>query len=273
MDLFKTTDNSPEILKENHTKTSYEKPEPRCGIEWTETTWNPIRGCRHVSPGCKNCYAARMANRLSGNAKPYEGLVRSGDNGPRWTGAVRLVEEKLNDPYRWRKPRAVFVNSMSDLFYEEIPVEYIQRLFGVMRDTPQHTYQILTKRSERLLDLDPEIEWPDNVWMGVSVENNDYLYRQEHLKQTNARIKWASVEPLIGPLDNFCPTGLDWIVVGGESGPSARPMEGKWVTDIRDRCLKSRVPFFFKQWGGVRKKHTGRMLDGRTWDEMPIVSA
>ena len=264
---------NPRLLEDHSNATvSYEKPETKCGIEWTEDTWNPIRGCRHVSPGCKNCYAARIAaaEYMSGPGKPYESLVRSTDNGPSWTGAASLVEERLNDPYWWKDPKVVFVNSMSDLFYEEIPKKYIQRVFGVMRGTPRHTYQILTKRSEHLLDLNPEIEWPNNVWMGVSVENNDYLSRLEHLKQTDAKIKWVSVEPLIGPLDDFDPTGLDWVVVGGESGPGARPMDKEWVIDIRDRCLISDVPFFFKQWGGVRKEQTGRLLEGKIWDQMPV---
>ena len=273
MQSLESTIENPAIMQEDQSRTtgSYPKPATECGIEWTEITWNPIRGCRLVSPGCINCYAMRMALRLAGKGKPYEGLVRTTKNGPRWTGKVRMEETMLNKPYGWKKPRIVFVNSMSDLFYEGFNMEDVQRVFEVMRDTPQHIYQILTKRSERLRDLAPEIDWPDNVWMGVSVENNDYLYRLDHLKETHAKIKWVSVEPLIGHLDDFDPTGLDWVVVGGESRPGSRLMQKEWVTDIRGKCLETGVPFFFKQWGGVRKKQTGRLIDGRTWDQMPVV--
>jgi protein gp37 len=239
-------------------------------IRWTDRTWNPIRGCRPKSPGCKNCYAPRSAIRHAGTGKAYEGLVKSTPDGPKWTGKIRMVQDVLRQPYTWKKGKYVFVNSMSDLFYEDLPEESIQEVFTVMSDTPWHTYQILTKRSERLLDLDPCIDWPDNVWMGVSVENNDYLHRIDDLKKTGATVKWLSLEPLLGPLTDLDLTGIDWVVVGGEAGPGARPMDEEWVCQIRDKCVAAGVPFFFKQWGGVRKKENGYILQGKIWGEMPI---
>jgi len=185
---------------------------------------------------------------------------------------VTLHEHMLDVPRRWRKPRTVFVNSMSDLFHEKVPSEFIQQVFDVMRDTPRHTYQVLTKRSERLAEMSPEIEWPQNVWMGVSVEDNQSVFRIDQLRQTNAAVKFLSLEPLLGPIDDLVLTHIDWVIVGGESGPRARPMHPEWVIDIRDICHQCGVPFFFKQWGGTRKKAAGRELAGRTWDQMPVTS-
>lgn len=232
-------------------------------IEWTETTWNPVTGCTKISQGCKNCYAERLANRLRSMG------VASYKNGFQLTMHDRL----LDAPYKWKKPRTVFVNSMSDLFHENVPDEFIGRVFEVMRKCRRHQFQVLTKRSKRLERMSPEIEWTDNVWMGVSVENSECAYRITHLQNTGAKVKFLSLEPLLGSLPNLKLKGIDWVIVGGESGPGARVMDPRWVTQIRDRCMKRQVPFFFKQWGGVRKHSTGRTLDGRTWDEMPKTAA
>jgi len=228
-------------------------------IEWTESTWNPVTGCSKVSPGCKNCYAERMARRLKAMGHPNyaEGFT------------LCLQEHMLELPLRWHRPRMVFVNSMSDLFHRDVPLDYIQRVFEVMRRASWHTFQVLTKRSKRLLRLDRQIDWPGNVWAGVSVENHDYVFRADHLRECGAHIKFLSLEPLLGPLSRLDLGGIDWVIVGGESGPGARPMESHWVVDIRDQCVRSNVPFFFKQWGGFHKKRNGRLLEGRTWDEMP----
>jgi len=228
-------------------------------IEWTDATWNPLTGCTKVSPGCKHCYAERMAKRLQAMGRPNYA------NGFELT----LHEDKLEEPLSWRKPRTVFVNSMSDLFHHDVPDEFIQRVFAVMRQASWHRFQVLTKRSGRLARMSNEIDWPANVWMGVSVENADYLFRVDHLRQAGAAVKFVSAEPLLGPLSGLDLTGIDWVIVGGESGPGARPMRPEWVTDIRDRCVAAGVAFFFKQWGGVNKARTGRVLEGRTWDEMP----
>lgn len=228
-------------------------------IEWTEATWNPLTGCNKVSPGCKHCYAERMAKRLQAmGLEKYR-------NGFRLT----LHPESLEEPLRWSKPQYIFVNSMSDLFHKDVPLTFIQQIFDVMRRAHWHQFQILTKRAERLLELDSLLAWPPNVWMGVSVENADYAYRIDLLRQTRAAIKFLSCEPLLGPLPNMNLNGIHWVIVGGESGPHARPMEQEWVRGIRDQCLKAGVPFFFKQWGGTRKKKTGRLLDNRIWDELP----
>ena len=243
-----------------------------CGIEWTEITWNPLRGCLAISPGCVHCYAAAIAAKMAARGKAYEGLAKPTFYGPRWTGEVLEASWKLSDPEKWDDPKMVFVNSMSDLFFERVRELYIQQIFTVMRDTPRHTYQILTKRSERMLDLDPRIDWPENVWMGVSVENNDYLGRIDDLRRTSAYVKFLSLEPLLGPLPDLDLTGIDWVIAGGESGPDARAMDVTWVREIRELCLSSGVPFFFKQWGGVDRRATGRTLDGRTWDEMPLIT-
>lgn len=228
-------------------------------IEWTKSTWNPLTGCTKISPGCKHCYAERMAMRLqSMGMEKYR-------NGFKLT----LHPEVLEEPLHWEKPQLIFVNSMSDLFHKEVPVEFIQKIFEVIERAHWHTFQILTKRAERLLELDPHIDWPQNVWMGVSVESSDYIYRVHLLCQTNAAVKFISCEPLLGPLPNLPLEQINWVIVGGESGPKARPMNPDWVREIRDQCQKAQVPFFFKQWGGTRKKTAGRLLDGRTWDDLP----
>ena len=228
-------------------------------IEWTDTTWNPLTGCTKISPGCKHCYAERMAKRLHAMGQPNYA------NGFKLT----LHERMLSQPLSWRQPRRVFVNSMSDLFHKDVPDDYILRVFEVMRRASQHRFQVLTKRAERLDKINPLIDWPDNVWMGVTIENDDYTYRADHLRKTDAHVKFLSLEPLLGPLDTLDLTGIDWAIVGGESGPGARPMEAQWAEQIRERCDESGVAFFFKQWGGVNKARTGRLLNGRTWDEMP----
>ena len=229
-------------------------------IEWTEATWNPVTGCTKISPGCKYCYAERMAYRLK------EMGQRNYANGFELT----LHEHMLQKPISWKKPQLIFVNSMSDLFHDAVPVAYIRKVFDVMRQATWHQFQVLTKRAERLLELSPEIDWPENVWMGVSVENQDYFSRIDYLRKTNAKVKFLSLEPLLGPLPDLSLTGIDWVIVGGESGPGARPMEEDWVLQIQDTCESSGVPFFFKQWGGVHKKRAGRELQGRTWDELPV---
>lgn len=230
-------------------------------IEWTESTWNPVTGCTKVSPGCKHCYAERMAERLQAMGQPN---YRNGFE-------LTLQPHMLELPLRWRKPQRIFVNSMSDLFHDEVPSSYIYEVFDVMRRAHWHEFQVLTKRSARLCELDPMLEWPPNVWMGVSVESEQYTSRIDDLRDTRAVTKFLSLEPLLGPLCNLNLTGIDWVIVGGESGPGARPMLRKWVDVIRRRCRKAEVPFFFKQWGGVNKKKTGRELSGRTYDEMPAV--
>lgn len=230
-------------------------------IEWTDATWNPIRGCTKISPGCKHCYAERFAERFRGvPGHPFE----QGFD-------LRLVPEKLGEPLRLKKPLHIFVNSMSDLFHDEVPVEYIRQVFDVMNQANWHQYQVLTKRAERLESLNDVINWAPNIWMGVSVENSDYAWRIDYLRRTNAHVKFLSIEPLLGPIRTLKLHGINWVIVGGESGPGARPMEKEWVIDIRDQCVRSGVAFFFKQWGGVFKKKTGRELDGRTWDEMPAL--
>ena len=228
-------------------------------IEWTEATWNPLTGCDKISPGCKHCYAERLANRLQamGQANYANGFE------------LTLQAQALDLPLRWKKPRTVFVNSMSDLFHKDVPVDYIKRVFGVMNQASWHQFQVLTKRSGRLLELSPELHWTPNIWMGVSVENHDYTFRIDHLRQTSARIKFLSLEPLLGPLPDLDLQGIDWVIVGGESGPGARAMKPEWVSEIRWQCHRSHTAFFFKQWGGVHKKKAGRLLDGRTWDELP----
>jgi protein gp37 len=231
----------------------------KSAIEWTESTWNPLTGCTKISPGCKHCYAERMAKRLQAmGLEKYR-------NGFRLT----LHPDVLEEPLQWMKPQMIFVNSMSDLFHQDVPVEYIFQIFDVMYRAHWHTFQVLTKRAERLLELDPALVWPANVWMGVSVENSNYIDRIYSLRKTHARTKFLSCEPLLGALPNLPLMGIQWVIVGGESGPGARLVEREWITDIRDQCLRANVPFFFKQWGGTRKKKAGRLLEGRTWDELP----
>lgn len=229
-------------------------------IEWTEMTWNPVTGCTKVSQGCKHCYAERMAARLQAM-----GVVRY-KNGFQ----VTLQEDLLDVPLSWVKPRIVFVNSMSDLFHENVPLSYIARVFRVMNECPQHTFQILTKRSQRVMEVAEHLSWTENIWMGVSVENRDVQYRIEHLQAVPAKVRFLSCEPLIGPLDDLPLQGVHWVIVGGESGPGARPMRIEWVDAILEQCRFHNVPFFFKQWGGVRKDLTGRELHGQTYNEMPV---
>jgi len=244
----------------------------KSSIEWTEATWNPVVGCTVISPGCTNCYAMRMAKRLEAMGQPkYSGTTRMSGGRPKWNGVVRLDEASLSIPLGWKVGRMIFVNSMSDLFHENVPLDFMRRVFHAMRETPQHTYQILTKRAERLEELSDMLDWPSNVWMGVSVENADYIHRIDHLRRTHAVIKFLSLEPLLGPLDAMNLTNIDWVIAGGESGPGARPIDASWVRSIRDQCATAGVAFHFKQWGGINKKKTGRQLDGRTWDEFPIV--
>jgi protein gp37 len=241
-------------------------------IEWTEATWNPVAGCTILSPGCTNCYAMRLAARLAvmGQEK-YVGTTRKSGGRAKWKGVVKTDPPSLDIPRHWKKGRLIFVNSMSDLFHEAVPLSFIKAVFKVMKETPQHTYQILTKRAERLEELSRKLPWPSNVWMGVSVENDDYTFRIDHLRRTKAKTKFLSLEPLLGPLDELDLRGIHWAIAGGESGPGARPMPRDWVRSIRDQCLQSGVPFHFKQWGGKNKRKAGRTLDGRTWDEWPKV--
>jgi len=230
-------------------------------IEWTDSTWNPVTGCTKVSPGCTHCYAERIALRLkeAGVAKYRNGFT------------LTLHPDALDEPAGWRKPRMVFVCSMGDLFHEDVPLEFIQEVFAVMGTLTRHQFQVLTKRAERLAELDEALFWPPNVWMGVTVEQEDLLHRVQCLRETRAVTKFLSLEPLLGPVTALDLRDIDWVIVGGESGPRARPLAAEWVREIRDRCRTSGVPFFFKQWGGVFRKRNGRSLDGRTWDEMPQV--
>jgi len=243
-------------------------------IEWTEATWNPVAGCSIVSPGCTNCYAMRMAERLEKmGQRKYEGLTRRSGGRAKWNGHVRLDESALTIPYMWKSGRMIFVNSMSDLFHEEVPITFIRDVFKVMADCRQHTFQVLTKRSSRLAEVAESLEWPRNVWMGVSVESGEYKHRIANLRQTPSAVKFLSLEPLIGDVGDLDLAGIDWAIAGGESGPGARPMNPEWVRSIRDQCIAAGVAFHFKQWGGVNKKRTGRMLDGRTWDQFPLSGA
>ena len=232
----------------------------KSSIEWTESTWNPVTGCTKVSPGCKHCYAERFSERFRGvPGHPFEEGFK-----------LRLVPEALELPLKWTSPRLVFVNSMSDLFHEAIPDDYIGKVFDVIRLATQHQFQILTKRAERLAEYCRYWPIPENAWLGVSVENARYKNRISHLQGTAARVRFLSIEPLIGPLGALDLRGISWVIVGGESGPDCRPMRAEWVRNIREQCVGNNVPFFFKQWGGVRKGKYGRVLDGRTWDELPI---
>jgi len=231
-------------------------------IEWTNATWNPVTGCSKVSPGCKHCYAERMAKRLRAMGQPNYAAGF----------AVRCHDSMLELPLGWKKPQMVFVNSMSDLFHEAVPDGFIERVFEIMRRASWHTFQVLTKRAERLEALGRHLDWPPNVWMGVSVESRTQLSRVDRLRRVPATIRFLSIEPLLERLGTVDLGGIDWAIVGGESGPGARPMEPVWVAEIRDQCVADRVPFFFKQWGGTNKKKAGRLLDGRTWDQLPAAS-
>lgn len=228
-------------------------------IEWTDQTWNPVTGCTKISPGCKNCYAERFAQRLKamGNPRYEDGFE------------ITFHQDKLEEPLSWRKPRHVFVNSMSDLFHKEVPLTFIEKVFEVIRKSDNHIFQVLTKRARRLAKLAPKLDWPKNLWMGVSIENQDYVWRIGCLRQTPSSTKFISVEPLIGSVGKLPLKDVDWVIVGGESGPNARPMRKQWVKDVRDQCIKTNTSFFFKQWGGSTSKANGRTLEGRTWDEMP----
>lgn len=243
-------------------------------IEWTQATWNPVAGCTPVSPGCLNCYAARMALRLERmhpNSDKYQGTAsKARDGRPVFNGRINLDPEALEIPRRWKLGRIIFVNSMSDLFHEDVPTKFIQKVFRVMEECPQHTFQVLTKRPERVVEMAGSLPWPKNVWMGTSVETAKYYNRIRMLQRVrDAAVRFLSCEPLLGPLARMPLKGIDWVIVGGESGPGARPMLEEWVTEIKDQCEEKGVPFFFKQWGGVNKAATGRELEGQTWDELP----
>jgi protein gp37 len=229
-------------------------------IEWTEATWNPTTGCDKISPGCKNCYAEGMSLRLKAMGQPN---YRNGFK-------LTIHEHMLSLPHKWKTPKSIFVNSMSDLFHAGVPLDFIYKVFDSMQLAHWHRFQVLTKRSDRLSILGPKVRWSENIWMGVTVEEGSYLYRVDHLRSSGAMLKFLSLEPLLGPIEHIDFSEIDWVIVGGESGPSARVMEPGWVRDIRDQCISAGVPFFFKQWGGVNKKKTGRLLDGRYWDEMPF---
>lgn len=231
-------------------------------IEWTESTWNPLTGCTPISPGCLNCYAERMAKRLQAMGNPTYA------NGFKLTIHRHLLEL----PLKWKKPRIIFVNSMSDLFHHDVPFDFIQKTFEVMCSADRHIFQVLTKRSSRLAQLAPKLPWAENIWTGVSVENSNYTFRIAHLSDTGAKVKFLSIEPLLGPVPNLNLQNINWVIVGGESGPRSRVMRKEWVIDIRDQCQKAGIPFFFKQWGGFNKKKAGRKLEGELWNEMPRVS-
>jgi protein gp37 len=233
----------------------------RSGIEWTESTWNPVTGCTKISPGCRHCYAERMALRLKA----------MGQSNYRAGFQITLHRHALRLPFGWKAPQRIFVNSMSDLFHEDIPDSFIVQVFDTMRTADWHVYQVLTKRSDRFAKMASSLPWPSHIWMGATVENQQCTFRIDHLRQSSAAVKFLSLEPLLGPLPGLDVTGIDWVIAGGESGPGARPMDPRWATGIRDRCVQQGVPFFFKQWGGVNKKKTGRTLDGRTWDQMPAM--
>jgi protein gp37 len=230
-------------------------------IEWTEATWNPCTGCTKISAGCQNCYAERLSARLKemGQEKYKNGFK------------LTIHEDALEIPTTWSKPKKIFVNSMSDLFHKDVPKSFILKVFDVMNRANQHQYQILTKRAERISELDKSLPWNPNIWMGVTVENNDYVNRIDYLRNSSANIKFISFEPLIGPIKDANLEGIDWAIVGGESGPDSRPIKKEWVIQLRDQCKKAGVPFFFKQWGGINKKANGRLLDGKIYNEYPKI--
>lgn len=231
----------------------------KSSIEWTESTWNPVTGCTKISTGCKHCYAERMAGRLQ--AMNQANYINGFE--------VTLQPQMLELPLRWKKPQTIFVNSMSDLFHKDVPSSYVEQVFDVMHRAHWHCFQVLTKRSSRLAEMGSNLQWAPNIWMGVSVETKRYRTRIDDLRNTNAHVKFLSLEPLLGPISDLDLTDIDWVIVGGESGPKARPMHEKWVTNLRNQCHRAHVPFFFKQWGGTNKKKAGRLLEGRTWDEVP----
>ncbi len=228
-------------------------------IEWTEATWNPVTGCTKVSTGCMNCYAEKMTKRLKAmNSANYK-------NGFELT----CHPHTLDIPFSWKKPQMVFVNSMSDLFHKDVPEAFIKKVFNVMNIASHHQYQVLTKRSEILLKMNPILRWKQNIWMGVSVETSDYKFRIDHLRKTDSKVKFISFEPLLNDIGDVNLNRIDWVIVGGESGPGARPIKKEWVTNLQQQCIESKIPFFFKQWGGVNKKKNGRLLDGKLWSQMP----
>jgi protein gp37 len=237
----------------------------RSAIEWTEATWNPIAGCSKVSPGCAHCYAETLSLRFGRSLKPWL-PKHAAEN-------VVLHEERLSQPLRWKRPRLVFVNSMSDLFHELVPLEFIERVFAVMIEAERHTFQVLTKRHERMAELAPKLPWPPNVWMGVSIENNRWALRADYLRRVPAAVRFISAEPLLGPVDALDLSGIDWLIAGGESGAHARPVDVRWIRALRDECERRQVAFFFKQWGGRTSKAGGRELDGATFDQMPTLRA
>jgi protein gp37 len=230
-------------------------------IEWTESTWNPVTGCTKISSGCKNCYAERMAKRLRAMGQPNY------INGFQ----VTTHEKALDRPLKWKKPQTIFVNSMSDLFHKSVPSEFIHKVFDIMNKAHWHRFQVLTKRPERLLKLNKKLNWTPNIWMGVTVENSDCKTRIDYLRETDAEVKFLSMEPLLGPVQDMNLYGIDWVIAGGESGPRSRPILEDWVVDIRNQCQTAHISFFFKQWGGVQKKKTGSLLEGRSWKEMPKI--
>ncbi|MYV41072.1 DUF5131 family protein [Streptomyces sp. SID1328] len=244
----------------------------RSSIEWTEATWNPTTGCDRLSSGCDNCYALTLAKRLKAmGAAKYQN-----DGDPRTSGPgfdLTVHPDSLRIPYSWKSPRTVFVNSMSDLFHARVPLPFVRRVFEVMADTPQHTYQVLTKRARRLRQVADRLEWPANLWVGVSVETAKELPRVDDLRQVPAAVRFLSCEPLLGPLDALCLDGIHWVIAGGESGANHRAVDPAWVTAIRDQCVEENVAFFFKQWGGYTPKAGGRTLEGRTWDQLPLTAA
>lgn len=240
----------------------------KSAIEWTDATWNPTTGCDRVSPGCDNCYALVLAKRLKAMGQPKYQV----DGDPRTSGpgfGLTVHEDVLDTPYSWASPRRVFVNSMSDLFHPRVPDQFIASVFEVMADTPRHQYQVLTKRPKRAAALSDRLPWPENIWLGTSIESNPFVHRAADLRSAGAAVRFLSCEPLLGPLPDLELGGIDWVIVGGESGHGARSMDEGWATDLRDRCRSAGVPFFFKQWGGRTPKAGGRELQGRTWDEMP----
>ena len=244
----------------------------KTGIEWTDVTWNPTTGCDRISAGCDNCYALAMAKRL----KAMGSTRYQQDGNPLTSGpgfALTVHPDALDQPYRWTGRRTVFVNSMSDLFHAKVPLDFLKQVLGVMADTPQHTYQVLTKRSARLPKIADKLDWPPNLWLGVSVEDAEHLYRVDHLRAVVAAVRFLSCEPLLGSLACLDLTDIGWVITGGESGPHARPLDQEWVREIRDLCIAAEVPFFHKQWGGRTPKQGGRELDGLLWNEMPAVSS
>jgi protein gp37 len=251
-------------------KVDYVEPGVMAGqsaIEWTEATWNPVTGCDRVSPGCAHCYALDLAARLKRMGQPRYQADGGKTSGPGF--GLTLHRDKISEPLRWRQSKVIFVNSMSDLFHDDVPDDFIADVFATVRLAEQHVFQVLTKRHERLANLAPRLPWPNNLWMGVSIENRRFVHRADYLREVPAAVRFVSAEPLLGPLDELDLTGIDWLIAGGESGPRHRPVREEWLRHLRDRCIQANVPFFFKQWGGVRSKSGGRLLDGREWSAMP----